>query len=323
MRATRVVQGRRHQCARSGNIGRARAEGHHPVGMTVVAPAASTVHDVSVRLDRLAMRPVRAGAERAVDSVLAGPLPEAIVHSLVAHRVPERVIRELVASTPGQQFDEELQSLVDTLAGHVVRSPAFKQAVVDTIRSPEVRDALTQQTSDFASDTVTAARRRAARADDRAELQVRTWFRRPRAAGPASRFGGVATRGIALVVDAALAQLAFLVGAASVALVGSLAGASSSGWAAALITSVGWALVMTLYFGGFWSIAGQTPGMRLLGVRVCDAAGNAPSVPRALLRVVGLVLAIIPLGAGFVPVLFDGRRRGLHDFIARTQVPYA
>jgi uncharacterized RDD family membrane protein YckC len=35
---------------------------------------------------------------------------------------------------------------------------------------------------------------------------------------------------------------------------------------------------------------------------------------------VGLVLSIIPLGAGFVPVLFDDRRRGLHDRLARTLV---
>ena len=37
---------------------------------------------------------------------------------------------------------------------------------------------------------------------------------------------------------------------------------------------------------------------------------------------VGLVLAIVPLFAGFVPVLFTERRRGLPDFLARTVVLY-
>jgi len=32
------------------------------------------------------------------------------------------------------------------------------------------------------------------------------------------------------------------------------------------------------------------------------------------------VLAVAPLGAGFVPVLFDDRRRALPDYLARTVV---
>jgi uncharacterized RDD family membrane protein YckC len=39
-----------------------------------------------------------------------------------------------------------------------------------------------------------------------------------------------------------------------------------------------------------------------------------------VLRVVLLVLCIIPCFLGFVPVLFDARRRGAHDLIARTVV---
>jgi hypothetical protein len=35
---------------------------------------------------------------------------------------------------------------------------------------------------------------------------------------------------------------------------------------------------------------------------------------------VGLTLAAIPLGAGFLPILFDERRRGLQDMLARTVV---
>jgi uncharacterized RDD family membrane protein YckC len=39
-------------------------------------------------------------------------------------------------------------------------------------------------------------------------------------------------------------------------------------------------------------------------------------------RLVGLVLAIIPLFAGFIPVLFTERRRGLPDFLGGTVVLY-
>jgi uncharacterized RDD family membrane protein YckC len=37
---------------------------------------------------------------------------------------------------------------------------------------------------------------------------------------------------------------------------------------------------------------------------------------------VGLVLAVVPLFAGFLPVLFTARRRGLPDFLAGTVVVY-
>jgi len=37
-------------------------------------------------------------------------------------------------------------------------------------------------------------------------------------------------------------------------------------------------------------------------------------------RFFGLLLAIVPRFAGFLPVLLDDRRRGLHDFLAGTIV---
>jgi uncharacterized RDD family membrane protein YckC len=39
-------------------------------------------------------------------------------------------------------------------------------------------------------------------------------------------------------------------------------------------------------------------------------------------RFVGLVLAIVPLFAGFLPALFTERRRALPDFLASTVVLY-
>ena len=86
------------------------------------------------------------------------------------------------------------------------------------------------------------------------------------------------------------------------------------------IGSVAYVLWSVAYFVGFWSTTGQTPGARLLRFRVCTY-GLGPLKPRrALLRFAGLVLAAIPLFAGFLPILFDDRRRGLQDILARTVV---
>jgi uncharacterized RDD family membrane protein YckC len=67
-------------------------------------------------------------------------------------------------------------------------------------------------------------------------------------------------------------------------------------------------------------VTGQTPGMRLMHVRVVAPDGKPPSLRRGLVRVCGLVLAIVPLFAGFLPVLVDDRRRGLADMLAGTVV---
>jgi hypothetical protein len=51
-------------------------------------------------------------------------------------------------------------------------------------------------------------------------------------------------------------------------------------------------------------------------------AAAALTVARALLRTFGLALAIIPCFLGFVPALFDRRRRALPDYLAGTVVVY-
>ena len=60
-----------------------------------------------------------------------------------------------------------------------------------------------------------------------------------------------------------------------------------------------------------------------MGVRVQARSGAPPSAFRSLLRLAGLILAIIPFFAGFLPALFDHRRRALPDFVAGTTVVYA
>jgi uncharacterized RDD family membrane protein YckC len=62
--------------------------------------------------------------------------------------------------------------------------------------------------------------------------------------------------------------------------------------------------------------------MRLFRLRLRGPGGNAPSIGRSLARMVGLVLAIVPLFIGFIPVLFTERRRGLADYLAGTVVVY-
>jgi uncharacterized RDD family membrane protein YckC len=140
---------------------------------------------------------------------------------------------------------------------------------------------------------------------------------------PRVPYAGIATRAVALAIDGVLSQGIFLVGTALLGLAGSLVGELRPAWLVAFLAAAGWVLTGTVYFAGFWAVTGQTPGMRLMHIRVVARDGAPPHAARAVLRVVGLVLAIVPIFAGFIPVLVDDRRRGLPDFLAGTVVVYA
>jgi uncharacterized RDD family membrane protein YckC len=136
-------------------------------------------------------------------------------------------------------------------------------------------------------------------------------------------YAGIATRAVGLAVDAALAQLIVLAGGAVLALAASLVGNATLETPEKLLAAFGWAFVVGAYFVLFWTTTGQTPGMRLMGLRVLGPEGGHLSLTRALVRLLGLALAIIPLFAGFLPVLVDDRRRALQDLMAGTVVVYA
>jgi uncharacterized RDD family membrane protein YckC len=136
-------------------------------------------------------------------------------------------------------------------------------------------------------------------------------------------YAGIATRAVALAIDAALANGIVLVGGGILALVGSLVSDVQLDTVGKLLAAAAWLVVVCSYFVLFWSTTGQTPGMRLMQVEVRTTLGAHPGVPRSIVRIIGLGLAIIPLFLGFVPVFFDARRRGLHDFLANTVVCYA
>jgi uncharacterized RDD family membrane protein YckC len=133
---------------------------------------------------------------------------------------------------------------------------------------------------------------------------------------------GIVTRAIAFATDAAVIQVVAIAVAGTFALILSVLSPPDKVDAVLLVVGgVAYGLWLVGYFVVFWSATGQTPGNRLLQIRVCRAAdGEAPSAGAALLRFGGLILAALPLFAGFVPILLDDRRRGLHDMIARTVV---
>jgi uncharacterized RDD family membrane protein YckC len=134
-------------------------------------------------------------------------------------------------------------------------------------------------------------------------------------------YAGFVTRTVAFATDAAIINVVALGVGVVVALVFSVLPESAQfrkvtvavGGAALFVWAVG-------YFTAFWATTGQTPGNRVMRIRVTRVDGTQLRLRQAAIRVVGIVLAAIPLCAGFVPILVTDRRRGLQDYLAGSVV---
>ena len=139
---------------------------------------------------------------------------------------------------------------------------------------------------------------------------------------PAPAYEGLVTRGIAFAVDAAVINLVALIVSVSVGLALSVLDPSSNAEKIAVaVGATAYVLWSVGYFVTFWSTTGQTPGNRLLRIRVCRADDGEVLRPRkSILRFGVMMLCALPLFMGFLPILVDNRRRGPHDVVAGSVV---
>lgn len=75
------------------------------------------------------------------------------------------------------------------------------------------------------------------------------------------------------------------------------------------------------YVVGGWAKSGRTPGKSLLGLAIIsNSPGSGVGWGTASTRAIGFLLSAIPLGAGFLVILFRRDRRAWHDRMAGTWV---
>jgi uncharacterized RDD family membrane protein YckC len=139
-----------------------------------------------------------------------------------------------------------------------------------------------------------------------------------------SPYAGLASRTLAFGIDAGIINgVTFLTGVivgAGLSVLNVPEGIQSALFALGGLLAIVWTMG---YFVFFWSASGETPGNRLLDIKVQVAGENRPPSPRrAFFRALLLPLSAIPLCAGFLLILVDRRRRALHDCLAGTVVVY-
>ncbi|MDH4141111.1 MAG: RDD family protein [Chloroflexota bacterium] len=80
-------------------------------------------------------------------------------------------------------------------------------------------------------------------------------------------------------------------------------------------------IVPLLYFPYYWQRDGQTPGMRMMRIKVVrDIDGGPVSWGGAILRLIGYWVSGLVFYIGYIWIFIDKRRRGWHDLIAGTVV---
>jgi uncharacterized RDD family membrane protein YckC len=131
-------------------------------------------------------------------------------------------------------------------------------------------------------------------------------------------YAGPVSRTVAYLMDAFVVAVLCTAVAAAAAMITSVMGARlhDATLAVASASVVLLPALLATYFATFWALAGRTPGMAVLGLRVVATRRLRLSWPAALLR--ALVLAYFPIGAAWA--LVDRRRQAVHDKVAGTAV---
>ncbi|MBI3485879.1 RDD family protein [Candidatus Daviesbacteria bacterium] len=78
---------------------------------------------------------------------------------------------------------------------------------------------------------------------------------------------------------------------------------------------------------GYWvwyqNYAGQTFGKRVMHLKVVDQRGKTPSMGTLFIReIIGKWVSALILGIGYLMIIWDKKKQGLHDKIASTYVIY-
>jgi uncharacterized RDD family membrane protein YckC len=303
------------RAARDGGRSPFRAAGRLALFPARVAAKASRKQIENAADDRLVPE-----VSRLADRAFATQLPEELARSMAEHRVIERIGVELAENGVfDAAVDRALASdKTAALVERIVHSEPMRQAIHDVVTSPEVRDAVTEQTMGVFEDLATDLRTQAVRVDGRVETAVR---RKGHAHG-ATPFAGVVSRGLAFAADLLAIAVVSVVLIGILALVSYLLGGLGSKALAGGLVGGEFLLVAGAYFVVFWSGAGRTPGMQLMALRLRDRSGGVPSLGRAIVRVVMTWFSIAVLFLGYVPILFDARRRAVPDLVAGTEVVY-
>ena len=278
----------------------------------------------------------RVAGAAGIDDAVETATEEAIVRALESPAVERALVRVLESDAAQAAFERTLSSpaaeraavrvldspLVDHVWERLLASDEAQKLVERIAEAPEVRAALTSQGVGLIEDLGRGIREVADRVDAVIARVVERLRGRTAGAPADVTHVGLFTRAVGAAIDGAVLNLVFLgVSALFGITIGGVLGDAAEPSTLELALGGGlWVGAGSLYLGTFWALAGQTLGMRFLGIRL-DASGERRiGVRRAVRRLFGTALSVLSFGIGFLIVAFDDRRRSLADRLAQTEV---
>jgi len=125
-------------------------------------------------------------------------------------------------------------------------------------------------------------------------------------------------RFLAQLIDSVILNVAVLAAAIPLGMASALHG-GSPGPGSTVATVLGIVLPV-VYFVGYWTRGGATPGKKALGIRVVNAQDRRPTGTQSVVRYLGYILSALPLGLGYAWMLWDPEKRCWHDMLSGTRV---
>jgi uncharacterized RDD family membrane protein YckC len=136
-------------------------------------------------------------------------------------------------------------------------------------------------------------------------------------------YAGFVTRLVAILIDLLLVSGYIIVVGAVASFISDVLPVGQ--WAKAIIGICAFLITLVgilAYELVLVTLAGQTIGKRIMGVRIVSADGRRVKLGQAVRRLIGWLLSL-PLLWGFLIALVDDRRRAFDDMFAGTLVVYS
>jgi uncharacterized RDD family membrane protein YckC len=249
--------------------------------------------------------------ENAIARVINGPVIEQAVSEAMASESVEKAIIEALDS----QMSERIWD-------HVLDGPHTQRLIERIAEAPEVRAAITAQGIGLIGDLGYQVSRVTRVIDFIGERIARRILFRPLRVTPTARTGFF-TRALAVAIDAVIVNAALaLLGAVISWLSGSIGITAGQQIPGAMLAAgaVLWFVMASIYLVVFWSLSGQTIGMRFLDIRMERNGSFRIGRKAAIRRLIGFWLSAFAFGLPFLTVLIKIDRRGFHDRLGDTMV---
>ena len=262
-----------------------------------------------------------------VDRVFNEAIEEAIVRALRGPSVIRAIERAIESHAEAAEWgsDEIAQIVKQVLesdaAEHawseVLESEQAQMLVERIAGAPEIRAAIASQSAGLITDIGVRLTIITEGLDDAMERVVR-----PRDPDSETDQAGLATRTVAASIDLALLFAGYALVAGAVGSLISAVFAEPLSLVSVVVLCTLGVIIAGAIFAAFWALAGQTPGMRFLAIRLTYHGSREITFGCAVRRVPAVILSLLPLGLGYLAILRDPRRRAWADRMTGTEVIY-